>query len=157
MDRRPATSLVDPDGLARLSGQPVLAVQQATLKAGQSLVRDWDALRPIVQKLTVLVRDYVEGDAALKPTDAAKLLSQCAGVIQKLSMASTGVLRASEGMAKLALLIDAGTVRRPDPAKQTEKQLAVAVVEATRRMVVPGKQCPTCHVLVPLPAETTAD
>jgi len=150
--RRPATSLVDPDGLSRLSGQPVLAVQEATLKAGQSLVATWTDLEPIVRRLTLVVRQFVEGDSRIGAPDAAKLLSQCAGVIQKLSMASTGVLRASEGMAKLALLLDAGTVRRPDPAKQTEKQLAVAVVEATRRMVIPGKQCPTCHVLVPVEA-----
>jgi len=147
--RRPATSLVDPDGLTRLSGQPVADVSRATLEAGKSLVAAWTDLEPVVRKMTEVVRAYAE-DEQVKPKEAMILLSQCAGVIQKLSMASTGVLRASEGMSKLALLLDAGTIKQSRPADMTQKQLVGAVVSTVQKLVIPGKQCPACHVLVPI-------
>lgn len=151
MERRPATSLADPDGLTRLSGQPVAEVSRATLKAGRTLVAAWERLEPVVTKLTELVQAEVD---AGELEDPAKLLGQCASVIQKLSMASTGVLRASEGMTKLAMLLDVhnGHAVRRSPAEQSQKQLIAAVVGTVQKLVIPGKQCPACHVLVPVDA-----
>ena len=159
MHRRPATSLVDPDGLTRLSGQPVAEVSRATLEAGKSLVATWTDLEPIVKQLTANVQKFVTEQQELDVVASGKLLATCASVIQKLSMASTGVLRASEGMAKLAMLLDVhnGTATRRSPAEQSQKQLIAAVVGTVRKLVIPGKQCPACHVLVPLPVEKELD
>ena len=149
--RPPAHDLTATTNLSTLSGEPVRDVSRATLAAGRSLIGTWRTLEPVVQKLIGVVQRFVD-EQPLEPPDAARLLSQCATVIQKLSLASTGVLRASEGMTKLELLLEAqrGGSGRAAPGTQSAKQLATVVVEATRRMVVAGKQCPTCHVLVPL-------
>jgi hypothetical protein len=152
---RAATSLADTTGLSQLSGQPVVAVSQATLKAASSLIATWEELEPIVKALIGKVKAYA-GDPAVDREDAAKLLSSVASVVQKVAMASTGVLRASEGMSKLALLLDVGRVQRVAPGKQTEKQLIGTVIEAVKRLVIPGKQCPACHALVPLEIKADA-
>jgi hypothetical protein len=140
---QPATDLTAASGLTALSGRPVVEVADATLKAGASLVRDWEALRPIVSSLIKKVQAEVDRDD-FKAGEAAKLLSTCATVTQKLGAAGTSVLRASEGMSKLALLLDAGRVRRASPTQMTEKQLAAVVLETATKIVKRTGKCPIC-------------
>jgi hypothetical protein len=140
---QPAQDLTAASGLTALSGRPVLEVADATLKAGASLVHDWEQLRPIVRALIKKVQAEVDADD-FKPGEAAKLLSTCATVVQKVGAASTGVLRASEGMSKLALLLDAGRVKRTQPAQMTEKQLAAVVLETAAKIVKKTGRCPIC-------------
>ena len=140
---QPATDLTAASGLTALSGKPVAEVADATLKAGASLVRDWDELRPIVQQLIRRVRTHCEHTSIQGP-EALKALSTCATVVQKVGAAATSVLRASEGMSKLALLLDAGRVRRAAPNQLTEKQLAAVVLEAAKKIVEKTGRCPIC-------------
>jgi hypothetical protein len=140
---QPAQDLTAASGLTALSGRPVVEVADATLKAGASLVRDWEELRPIVSSLIKKVRREVDADD-FKPGEAAKLLSTCATVTQKVGAAATSVLRASEGMSKLALLLDAGRVTRTRPTQMTEKQLAAVVLETATKIVKRTGRCPIC-------------
>lgn len=151
---QPAQDLTAASGLTALSGRPVLEVADATLKAGASLVHDWDQLRPIVRALIKKVQAEVDADD-FKPGEAAKLLSTCATVVQKVGAASTGVLRASEGMSKLALLLDAGKVKRADPRVLTEKQLLATLLATLKAFQRPGKPCIQCGH--PIPIEVSAD
>ena len=147
MARQPAAQdLTAATGITSLSGRPVQEVADATLKAGASLVATWTDLEPIVKKLTKKVHQEVDRDD-FKPGDAAKLLSLCATVSQKVGAASTGVLRASEGMSKLALLLDAGRVQRVHPRELTQKQLIATVVETVKQLRNPKKPCPVCAAL----------
>lgn len=132
------------DGFRAVNGQPIVEIAQTTLRSGASLVAVWDELEPIVRSLIGRVRTFVDSDAPLKPVETTKLLSQCAGVVQKLSHTGQGILRASEGLSKLALLMDAGKVKRAHPSELTQKQLAGVLVETLKKLGDDGP-CPLCH------------
>ena len=145
----PAHDLTAATGITQLSGRPVQEVADATLKAGASLVQTWTDLEPIVKALTKKVHAEVEADD-FKPGEAARLLSLCATVSQKVGAASTGVLRASEGMSKLALLLDAGRVQRVHPREMTQKQLLQTMVATLKAVQRPGKPCIQCGHPIPI-------
>jgi hypothetical protein len=147
---QPAQDLTAASGLTALSGRPVVEVADATLKAGQSLIAEWTEFRPMVRALTKKVAREIERDD-FQPGEAARLLSAIATVTQKIGAAATSVLRASEGMSKLALLLDAGRTRRLDPKDQSQKQLAVTFLELGSQIVKKTGRCPLCQ-----PVEATA-
>lgn len=140
---RAATDLTATTGLTSLSGKPVVEVADATLKAASSMLREWQELEPIVKQLIRRVREHCEHGKITGP-ESLKALGSCATVVQKLGAAGTSVLRASEGMAKLALLLDAGRVQRQRPHEMTEKQLAAVVLETAKKIVDRTGRCPLC-------------
>src|SRR5215813_14828160 len=97
-----ATDLTAVRSVQQATGEYVAEIQAATLAAGASLVQTWRELEPIVKALIALVKADVESGDIEKP---AHLLSQCAVVVQKVGSAATGVLKASEGMAKLGIIL----------------------------------------------------
>lgn len=141
---RPATDLTAATGLTALSGTPVAQVAAATLAAGAALVAEWRELEPIVKQLIRRVRYTVEHEH-IKDAEALHALAMTATVVAKVGAASTGILRASEGMSKLALLLDAGRVRRSHPGELTEKQLAAVVLETAKKIVDRTGRCPLCQ------------
>jgi hypothetical protein len=147
---QPATDLTAASGLTQLSGRPVVEVADATLKAGKSLLAEWHELEPIVKQLIRRVREHCEHER-IQGAEAMKALAQCATVVQKIGAASTGVLRASEGLSKLALLLDAGRTRRLSPQDQSQKQLAATFLELGAQIVKKTGRCPLCQ-----PVEATA-
>ena len=140
---QPAQDLTAASGLTALSGKPVQEVAAATLKAGKSLLAEWEQLEPIVKQLIRRVKEHCEHEKIRGP-EALKALASCATVVQKLGAAGTSVLRASEGMSKLALLLDAGTVRRSRPSEMTEKQLLDTLIAFGKRLHKEGKPCLWC-------------
>ena len=125
----------------QLTGKPVVEIAQATLAAGASLVQAWRDLEPIVRSLTAKVKVMAEGE--LTGHEAAKLLGQAANVVQKVGAASQGMLRASDGMQRLALLLDEG-VQRVNPKAMSEKQLASLVLETAKQIAKDRGACPIC-------------
>jgi len=145
-----ATDLTQAQGNGALSGREVADVQQATLKAGRALLETWSDLEPIVKKLVKVVRTFVDDDDEIDGAGATKLLSQCATVVQRVGAAAVGVLRASEGMTKLALLLDVGSPKRKAPEAMTQKQLIGVVLEAVKQSWRAGTPCPTCGTTKPV-------
>jgi predicted RecB family endonuclease len=141
---QPAQDLTAASGLSQLSGRPVVEVADATLAAGKSLLAEWQQLEPIVKQLIRRVRDHCEHEK-IQGAEALKALAQCASVVQKLGAAGTSVLRASEGMSKLALLLDAGRIRRAHPKDQSQKQLAATFLELGAQIVKKTGRCPLCQ------------
>lgn len=137
--RAPATDLTAARELTALSGMPVVDVARATLDAGRRLLASWDDLEPLVRTLTKKVRARVEGDE-LEPAEEARLLSLCASVVQRVGAASTAVLRASEGQARLGLVLQGG-VERPKPKQMTEQQLAAVVIETVKKIALERQTC----------------
>ena len=129
--------------LPAINGQPVLTVAEATLKSGAAMVAAWDALEPIVRTLTVKVDAYTQRDE-VQGKDAAKLLEQCATVLHKVGAAASNMLRASEGLSKLYVLVDAGRMQRAQPTAMTQKQLAATVIETCRTIKRESGACPVC-------------
>jgi len=123
------------------NGESVLAVQSQTLAAGQRLLETWQALEPIVKQLIDLVRAEVEAGELEKP---ASLLSQCAVVVQKVGAAASGVLKTSEGLAKLSLILDASRPIRKTPGDMTQAELSKIVLATAKQIWESGKPCPTC-------------
>jgi hypothetical protein len=141
---QPAQDLTAASGLTQLSGRPVVEVADATLKAGASLLTEWHELEPIVKQLIRRVREHCEHEK-ITGVEAMKALAQCASVVQKLGAAGTSVLRASEGMSKLALLLDAGRLRRAHPRDQSQQQLAATFLELAGQIVKKTGRCPFCQ------------
>lgn len=153
--RLPVTDLTN-GHFHKLTGQPVVDIAKATLEAGSSLVDAWRRLEPIVRSLTAKVQVMADGE--LTGPEAAKLLGMAANVVQKVGAASQGMLRASDGMQRLALLLDGG-VQRVSPKALTEKQLASLVLETARQIAKDRGACPICADtpvdVTPPPAEET--
>src|SRR5262249_40300477 len=111
--------------------------------AGEGMVGAWTELEPIVRKLTSLVRQRVDvGDFDGK--EALMLLRECAGVAARVSQAATGVLRASEGQVRLAVLLEGPKPTRKEPGAMTEKQLVGVVLAMARRLKEEQGGCPVC-------------
>lgn len=142
------TDLTAARSLTAANGERVLEVQTQTLAAGERLLGTWGELEPIVKQLITLVRAEVEAGNIEKP---ASLLSQCAVVVQKLGQAATGVLKASEGMAKLGLILSAGQAgARRLPAEMTQAELSGVVLETARKIWTSGQPCPVCKASHPI-------
>lgn len=141
----PATDLTAARGLAGLSGARIIDVGNATLDAGATLIKRWAELEPLVQTLTEKVKRHAEAEE-VQGEDAARLLNLCASVSQKVGAAATNVLRASEGQARLALLLAGPKAEKPSPTKMSEKQLAAVVLEAAKQIAADTGSCPVCTV-----------
>lgn len=144
--------------IGALHGADIADVAQETLDTGKSLLAQWNELEPIVRQLTALLRQHVEAadpEWAASPVKAANLLATVASVVEKTSRSAQSVLKASEGLSRLAVLIMGGVPERPDTAKLSEKQLAGVVVEACRRMYQEQGICPVCAAQ-PIEAEVVA-
>ena len=126
-----------------INGQSVVAVAESTLAAGASMVDAWHQLEPLVRTLTKRVGASLKSHKRT-PAEDAKLLSLCATVIHRVGGAAQGVLRATEGQAKLAVLLQAGQAPRKAASQLTEKQLAGVVLEAAKRIVEKTGRCPVC-------------
>src|SRR5215469_1352481 len=138
-----ATDLTATHGLTRLSGERVVDLARKTLDAGEGMVGAWTELEPIVRKLTSLVRQRVDvGDFDGK--EALMLLRECAGVAARVSQAATGVLRASEGQVRLAVLLEGPKPTRKEPGAMTERQLVGVVLAMARRLKEEQGVCPVC-------------
>lgn len=137
--------LVRAEGFRAVNGQKYSDVARTTLESGASMVAVWDDLEPICKQLVTRVRTHVDSDEGqqLSPTATTKLLMACASVVAKVGTASQGMLRASEGLQKLALLMDLGTVKRKHPSELTQKQLAGLLVETLKKLGEDGP-CPVC-------------
>ena len=142
MPRRvaPATDLTSqsPAALVQLSGRPMVEVAEATLQAGRSMVAQWAQLEPIVDALIVKVKALVESDA-ITGQDAAKLLSLAAGTVQKVGVTAQGMFRSSDGLTRLALLLEGPA--RPAPQKLSEKQMVDVVIASVTRLAKERKRC----------------
>lgn len=147
--------LVRAEGFRAINGQHISDIAATTLKSGASMVAVWDDLEPICKQLVARVRRHVDSDEgkALSPTATTKLLMACASVVAKVGAASQGMLRASEGLQKLALLLDVGRVKRSHPKDLTEKQLAATLVETLKKIAHEGPVCPVCNAVKPIPVE----
>jgi hypothetical protein len=141
---QPAQDLTAASGLTQLSGRPVVEVADATLKAGTSLVQTWTELEPITKQLIRRLREHCEHKQIQGP-EALKALAMTATVVQKVGAAAANVLRASEGMSKLALLLDAGRLRRAHPRDQSQQQLAATFLELAGQIVKKTGRCPFCQ------------
>src|SRR5262249_29990273 len=124
------------------NGERVLEVQSQTLAAGHRLLDTWAELEPIVKALIALVRSEVEAGEIEKP---ASLLSQCAVVVQKVGAAASGVLKPSEGLAKLSLILDASRPMRRAPGDQSQRDNLQVVLACTKAIWESGQPCPTCE------------
>jgi hypothetical protein len=145
---RTATDLTNLHGrLDGLTGRPMVEVARATLDAGSSLVAAWRDLEPVVRTLTKKVRRYAERPT-VEDEKAARLLGQCARVVQQVGAAAQGILRATEGQARLALLLEGGRPQRVAPAQLTERQLVSVVMEVAKKVKQEGGVCPVCTTTV---------
>ena len=127
-----------------MNGRRVVDVARETLDAAEALTRPWRKLAPIIEQLTERVQAQVTADE-FEGYEAAKLLNLCASVVQKVGQASGGMLRASDGLHKLALLLSGG-IERPSPKTLTEKQMAQLVIETVKRLAKEQGRCPVCEV-----------
>lgn len=143
MPRTAAATDLTRVSLPAVNGQPVVEIAEATLKSGARMAAAWDALEPVVRTLTVKVQAYCNQDE-IQGKEAAQLLDRVASVIHKVGAASTGMLRSSEGLARLSVLLDAGRVRRTQPEAMTQKQLAATVIETVKRIAKDTGSCPIC-------------
>lgn len=130
--------------LGPLNGKDIADVAAATLRAGESLLAHWTELEPIVKKLTEIVRAQVESGVDDPRLSPMVMLSTIAGVVEKITRASGSVMKASEGLGRLTVLVMGGVRQRPDTAQLSEKQLAGIVIEAARRMKDETGVCPIC-------------
>ena len=135
--------------LRSVNGESVVAIADATLKSGASMLRTWDEFEPIVRDLTTKLATYARSDE-VESGKAARLLSLSASVVQKLGQAAQGMLRTSEGLSKLSLLLDVGRVKRRHPSEMTQKELAGVLVETLKKLGADGP-CPVCHAEKALP------
>jgi len=132
-------------GYRSVNGEPVLAVIQSTLEAGSSMVQTWRALEPIVKALTEEVQARVNDHRRKFTVDeAAGLLTKCASVVRNVGAAAQGMLKASEGQARLLVVLQTGDVKPKKPSEMTEKQLIGVVVETLKKAHDAGKPCPVC-------------
>jgi len=136
-----STDLTAARSVMAANGERVSEIQAATLDAGARLIDTWRELEPIVKQLIALVRTEVESGHVEKP---AQLLGHCAVVVQKVGAAATGVLKASEGMAKLGLLLSVGSEKKA-PREMTQAQLSAVVLETAKRIWTSGQPCPVCQ------------
>src|SRR5215471_5230245 len=127
-------------GYKSVNGQGVLAVIESTLAAGASMVQTWRALEPIVKALTEEVQHRV-ADRRNKFTadEAAGLLTKCASVVRNVGASAQGMLKASEGQARLLVVLQTGDVKPKSPKEMTEKQLIGVVVETLKKAHDAGK------------------
>jgi hypothetical protein len=127
-----------------VNGAPITEIAESTLKAGGSMVDTWTRLEPLVQQLISRLSDTVDDAAHLDTNEAATLLGLCATVVQKVGNAAQGVLKASEGLSKLSVLLAAGRGTRKPPSEMSQRQLAAVLVETLKKLGTEGP-CPVCH------------
>jgi hypothetical protein len=144
--RASATDLTAVSGLSGLTGQRLVDVGRATLDAGESYVQSWRDLEPLVRTLTEKVKTHVDS-VDVQGEEAAKLLSLCASVLQKVGAAGQGMLRSTEGLTRLAMLLEGPKVERPHPQKMTEGQLASIVLTVAKKIAKETGACPICAEL----------
>jgi len=142
-----ATDLCAQTGLAQLSGQRVVELARKTMDTAETLVGTWADLEPIVKVLIGRVKEYAQRPE-VEAVTATKLLRECATVSSQLSSAATGVLRASEGQVRVAVLLEGPTPQRVAPEQLTEKQLVAIVLETVKKMKAESGSCPVCSVVV---------
>ena len=132
-------------GYRAVNGEPIVAISESTLAAGASMLEAWRALEPLVRTLTKRVSDALEHEA----TDlrgSAQLLGTCSTVVQRVGTAAQGMLRTSEGLAKLTVLLSAGRPQRLSPGKLSQQQLVGMVLETAKQLHTQGTACPVCGV-----------
>jgi hypothetical protein len=141
-----------------VNGQRIVDVARSTLDAAETLVTTWTSLEPVVKSLIPKVRAYAERED-VDARDATTLLKDVAGVTRAVASAATAVMRASEGQARLAVLIAGPKIERKGAGELTERQLVAVVIETARRMKDEHGVCPLgCRSRKrTLPIETTAD
>lgn len=145
-----APSLLAPP--ADLNGQKVTDVAEATLLAGAQLVAYWNNLEPVVKNLLAIVQQHTAAatTATLNPQQATNLLATVANVVDKMAKAGGAVLKASEGQARLHVLLRGGPPQRPDAKRLSERQLAAVVIEAAKRIQKETGRCPICAAESPV-------
>src|SRR5215475_7789832 len=151
----PCNDLTEARGLTSLSGERVVDVARKTLDASERLIGAWDELEPIVRGLLGKVRTYAESDD-VHTKDAAALLRDIATVAALVGSAATGVMRASEGQVRLAVLIEGPKPTRKAPGELTEKQLVSVVLETARKVKQEQGICPLCTTTVAAPTAAAA-
>src|SRR5262249_28283007 len=137
-----------------INGESVVQVAESTLSAGASMIDAWRQLEPLVRTLTKKVGASLKSQKRT-PAEDAKLLALCATVIHRVGSAAQGVLRATEGQAKLAVLLQAGQAPRRAASQLTEKQLAGIVLEAAKKIVERTGRCPVCMPIIAASAKVT--
>jgi len=132
-----------------VNGQRIVDVAKSTLDASETLVGTWTTLEPIVKRLITKVAAYADG-ADVQAAAATTLLKDVAGVTRAVAQAATAVMRASEGQARLAVLIAGPQPKRLQKETMTERQLVAVVMETARTMRrETGGPCPLCTRTLP--------
>src|SRR5215813_6970706 len=141
-----STDLTAARSLTAANGERVTQLQSATLDAGARLIETWTELEPIVKALIALVKAEVDRGEVEEP---GRLLSQCAVVVQKVGSAATGVLKASEGMAKLGIILSVGHEKKA-PSEMTQAELSKVVLATAKQIWTSGQPCPVCKASHPI-------
>jgi len=132
-------------GYHAVNGEPVVAIMEATRDAGAAMVDTWRHLEPIVKALTAEVQRVVaDRRHKFSVEEATTLLTKCASVVRNVGGAAQGMLKVSEGQARLAVLLSVGKPERKAPGQMTQAQLVGVVLETAKRLHESGKPCPTC-------------
>jgi hypothetical protein len=139
--------------LDAVNGESLRQIATHTLASGARLTDAWDRLEPIVRALIKLVETDIEQHTVADP---ARLLAQCATVVQKLGIAATGMFKATEGLQKLRLLLAVGTMERTPPTARSNRQLIDVIVGTLQKAHTKGQPCPVCHLVAPLEITTAA-
>ena len=129
--------------LSGLNGTPMIEVAKKTLEAGKRQVNEWETLEPIAQTLISRLKTAVD-QSEYSASEAADLLGKCSKAMLTLQQTSRSLLQATEGLTRLALLVEGPRIERSDPKKMTEKQQIALVVGTVKKIAQDTGICPVC-------------
>ena len=128
---------------AGINGKPMLEVAEATLKMASEQIGHWNELEPVVRSLISKVKGCVDSPD-YKDDEAADLLVKCANSLKTLQNVATSFVKVSDGMTRLAFMVEGPRLEKQRPSSMTEKQMASIVVETVKKMAKDAKICPVC-------------
>lgn len=140
--KRPAHDLTATTGLSALSGERVVDIGVKTLDAAERLIATWDDTEPLLKRLIGKVKAFVESPD-VDEHYAVKVLGEVAQASRAMANSAGMVLRAADGMTRLALLLSNPTQQKA-PSDLTEKQLVGVVLETAKRIKREQGHCPLC-------------
>lgn len=145
----PDASPVVTDGMVAPSplhqGERLVEAIESTLAAGERCIADFNQLDPIVQQLVTRLRDEIaRTNSTLDAVAAARHLTNATTCVDRLAKAAQAFLRTTDALGRLAVLLQGGVAKKPDPKTLTEKQMVGVIIETAKRIKADTGTCPVC-------------
>ena len=129
----------------------MVEVAKLTLETGMRQVKAWEDMEPVATMLIARLKEAVD-TPEYDANEAADLLTKCSKAMLTLQQTSRSLLQATEGLTRLAVLVEGPKIERSDPKRMTEKQMASIVVETVKKMAKDTGICPVCTKTVEINA-----